>query len=208
MWSPIIGHRGETIPFENLRDLFGYAADVSLIIPNLKEYDIRIDKSNMTGFLKVFMELSSCTNEVDFSTYELTVETDKGVLVMSLFKSLRFTKLGLKDKDEDILGTLRDKLVSFLIEYSNLIGSKVEFGIFFPKSTSRSADLRNEQNRIICKEEKMYLGPIRKFVKEEFEKEWNEFLDAEQKEKLCEEKSYEWQQEAASKYDKDPNLME
>ena len=208
MWSPIIGHRGETIPFENLRDLFGYAADVSLIIPNLKEYDIRIDKSNMTGSLKVFMNLSSYTYGDKCSTYELTVRTDKGVLVMSLFKNLNFTKLGLEDKDEDILGTLRDKLVSFLIEYSNLIGSKVEFGIFFPKSTSRSADLRNKQNRIICKEEKMYLGPIRKFVKEEFEKEWNELLDADQKEKLCEEKSYEWQQEAASKYDKDPNLME
>lgn len=208
MWSPIIGHRGETIPFENLRDLFGFAADVSLIIPNLKEYDIRIDKSNMTGSLKVFMNLSSYTAGDKCSTYELTVRTDKGVLVMSLFESLRFTKLGLEDKDEDILGSLREHLVSFLIEYSRLIGSKVEFGIFFPKSTSRSADLRNKENRIIYKEEKMYLGPIRKFVKEEFEKEWNEFLDAEQKEKLYEEKSYEWQQIASSKYDKDPNLTE
>lgn len=103
---------------------------------------------------------------------------------------------------------MRDQLVSFLIEYSNLIGSKVEFGIFFPKSTSRSADLRNKENRIICKEEKMYLGPIRKFVKDEFEEEWNEFLDAEHREKLYEEKSYEWQQIASSKYDKDPNLMD
>ena len=189
-------------------DLFGFAADVSLIIPNLKEYDIRIDKSNMTGSLKAFMNLSSYTDRDKCSTYELTVRTDKGVLVMSLFKNLNFTKLGLEDKDEDILGTLREDLVSFLIEYSRLIGSKVEFGIFFPKSTSRCADLRNKENRIIYKEEKMYLGPIRKFVKEEFEKEWNEFLDADQQEKLCEEKSHEWQQIASSKYDKDPNLME
>ena len=207
IWSPIIGHRGETIPFENLRDLFGYADDVSLIIPDLESFDVRIDKSNMTGSLKVFINFASSDGD-KCSTYELTVRTDKGVLVMSLFKNLNFTKLGLKDKDEDILGTLRDQLVSFLIEYSNLIGSKVEFGIFFPKSTSRSADLRNKENRIICKEEKMYLGPIRKFVKEEFEKEWNELLDAEQKEKLYEEKSYEWQQIASSKYDKDPDLME
>ena len=161
----------------------------------------------MTGSLKVFMNLASSDGD-KCSTYELTVRTDKGVLVMSLFKSLNFTKLGLEDKDEDILGTLRDQLVSFLIEYSSLIGSKVEFGIFFQKSTSRSADLRNKENRIICKEEKMYLGTIRKFVKEEFEKEWNELLDADQKEKLCEEKSYEWQQIASSKYDNDPNLME
>lgn len=69
MWSPIIGHRGETIPFENLRDLFGYAADVSLIIPNLKEYEIRIDKSNMTGSLKVFMNLSTYTDGDKCSTY-------------------------------------------------------------------------------------------------------------------------------------------
>ena len=208
MESPIIGHRGETIPFENLHDLFGYADDVSLIIPHLKRFDVRVDKSNMTGSLKVFMDRFFCTNEDECSTYELTVETDNGVLVMSLFKSLRFTKLGLKDKDEDILGRLREYLVPFLIEYSRLIGSKVEFGIFFPKSTSRSADLRNEQNRIIYKDERTFLGAIRKFVKEEFEKEWNEFLDAEQLEKLYEEKSYEWQQIASSKYDNDPNLME
>lgn len=208
MWSPIIGHRGETIPFENLRDLFGYADDVSLVIPHLKKYDIHIDKSNMTGSLKVFMNLSSYTDEDKCSTYELTVKTDKGVLVMSLFKNLNFTKLGLEDKDEDILGRLREHLVSFLIEYSRLIGSKVEFGIFFLKSTSSSALQRQERNRIIYKEERMYLGPIRKFVKEEFEKEWNEFLNAKQQEKLYKEKSYEWQQIACSKYDNDPNLME
>ena len=206
MWSPIIGHRGETIPFENLRDLFGFAADVSLIIPNLKEYDIRIDKSNMTGSLKVFMNLASSDGD-KCSTYELTVETDKGVLVMSLFKDLHFTKLGFEDKDEDILGTLRDKLVYFLIEYSQLIGSKVEFGIFFRKSTSSSALQRQEQNRIIYKEERMYLGPIRKFVKNKFEELWSKVLDEEQQEKLYKEKSYEWQQIACSKYDNDPNLM-
>ena len=208
MWSPIIGHRGETIPFENLRDLFGYAADVSLIIPNLKEYEIRIDKSNMTGSLKVFMNLSSYADGDKCSTYELTVETDKGVLVMSLFKSLRFTKLGLEDKDEDILGTLRDQLVYFLIEYSKLIGSKVDFGIFFRKSTSSSALQRQEQNRIICKEERMYLGPIRKFVKNKFEELWSKVLDEERQEKLYKEKSYEWQLIGSSKYDNDPDLME
>lgn len=208
MWSPIIGHRGETIPFENLRDLFGYADDVSLIIPHLERFDVRIDKSNMTGSLKVFMNLSSYTDGDKCSTYELTVETDKGVLVMSLFKNLNFTKLGLEDKDEDILGRLREHLVSFLIEYSRLIGSKVEFGIFFPKSTSRFADLRNERNRIICKEESLYLGPIRKFVKNKFEELWSKVLDEEQQEKLYKEKSYEWQQIACSKYDNDPNLME
>ena len=208
IYSPIIGHRGDTVPFENLCYLFGYADDVSLIIPHLERFDVRVDKSNMTGSLKVFINRSFCINEDECPTYELTVETDKGVLVMSLFKSLRFTKLGLEDKDEDILGRLREHLVSFLIEYSILIGSKVEFGIFFPKSTSRSADLRNEQNRIIYKDERTFLGAIRKFVKDEFEKEWNEFLDAEQQEKLYEEKSHEWQQIASSKYDNDPNLME
>lgn len=208
MCSPIIGHRGETIPFENLCYLFGYADDVSLIIPHLEKYDIRIDKSNMTGSLKVFMNRFFYTDGDKCSTYELTVETDKGVLVMSLFKNLHFTKLGLEDKDEDILGRLRDQLVYFLIEYSKLIGSKVEFGIFFSKSFSSSALQRQEQNRIIYKEERMYLGPIRKFVKEIFEKLWNKIQDEEQQEKLYKEKSYEWQQIACSKYDNDPNLME
>lgn len=208
MCSPIIGHRGETIPFENLCYLFGYADDVSLIIPHLEKYDIRIDKSNMTGSLKVFMNRFFYTDGDKCSTYELTVETDKGVLVMSLFKNLHFTKLGLEDKDEDILGRLRDQLVYFLIEYSKLIGSKVEFGIFFSKSISSSALQRQEQNRIIYKEERMYLGPIRKFVKEIFEKLWNKIQDEEQQEKLYKEKSYEWQQIACSKYDNDHNLME
>lgn len=208
MESPIIGHRGETIPFENLHDLFGYADDVSLIIPHLKRFDVRVDKSNMTGSLKVFMDRFFCTNEDECSTYELTVETDNGVLVMSLFKSLRFTKLGLKDKDEDILGRLREYLVPFLIEYSRLIGSKVDFGIFFRKSTSSSALQRQEQNRIICKEERMYLGPIRKFVKNKFEELWSKVLDEERQEKLYKEKSYEWQLIGSSKYDNDPDLME
>ena len=66
----------------------------------------------------------------------------------------------------------------------------------------------NTFNNVIYKDERTFLGAIRKFVKEEFEKEWNEFLDAEHREKLYEEKSYEWQQVASSKYDKDPNLME
>lgn len=127
---------------------------------------------------------------------------------MSLFKSLRFTKLGLKDKDEDILGTLRDQLVYFLIEYSKLIGSKVEFGIFFLKSTSSSALQRQEQNRIIYKEERMYLGSIRKFVKNKFEELWSKVLDEERQEKLFKEKSYEWQLIGYSKYDNDPDLME
>ena len=70
------------------------------------------------------------------------------------------------------------------------------------------ADDRKKENRIIYDAEKKYLGTIRKFVKEEFEKEWNEFVDKEYQEEAYKSKSYEWQQEAASKYDMYPNLTE
>ena len=127
---------------------------------------------------------------------------------MSLSKNLHFTNLGLEDKDEDILGTLEDHLVSFLIEYSKQMGLKVEFGIFFRKSASSDADKRKEENRIICQDERKFLGPIRKFVKEKFEEQWNEFMEEEYQKELYKNKHDEWRAEAASKYDKDPNLME
>ena len=54
----------------------------------------------------------------------------------------------------------------------------------------------------------MYLGAIRKFVKEKFEEEWNEFLEEEYQKELYKKKHDEWRTEAASKYDMYPNLME
>lgn len=208
--APVIAHRGDTIPFENLHYLFGYTeGDISDIIPELESYDVRVDKSKMTGSLNIFMDhLFPNYYAENCSSYELTVETDTKVIVMSLSKNLHFTNLGLEDKDENILGTLEDHLVSFLIEYCKQMGLKVEFGIFFRKSASSDADRRKEENRIICQEERKYLGPIRKFVKEKFEKEWNEFLEEEYQKELYKKKHDEWRAEAASKYDKDPNLME
>lgn len=208
--APVIAHRGDTIPFENLHYLFGYAeGDISDIIPELESYDVRVDKSKMTGSLNIFMDhLFPDYYAENCSSYELTVETDTKVIVMSLSRNLHFTNLGLEDKDENILGTLEDHLVSFLIEYCKQMGVKVEFGIFFRKSASSDADQRKEENRIICQEERKYLGPIRKFVKEEVEKDWNDVLGKDNERELYWKERDEWQQEAASKYDKDPNLME
>lgn len=203
--ASIIAHRGETIPFENLCYVFGYTTFIPAVIPDLKSYDVHIDKSNMTGSLKVFLDREWGEKS---SSYKLTVETDKGVIVMSLSKYIHFTELGLKDEKEDVLKTLRDYLVSFLTEYSKLIGLGVGFGIFFRKSTYLNADDRKKQNRLICQEEKKYLGPIRKFVKEEFEKDWNDVLGKENERELYKKERDEWQQEVASRYDKDPNLME
>lgn len=204
--SSIVAHRGETIPFEDLCYVFGYTPYIPSVIPDLKSFDVHIDKSNMTGSLKVFLDRDGYKQ--NYSSYKLTVETDKGVLVMSLSKCLYFTELGTKDEKESILGTLRDHLVSFLIEYSKQIGFMVEFGIYFRKSTDSIADYRKRQNRFICKEEKKYLGPIRKFVKEEVEKQWNDVLGKENESELYWKERDEWRAEAASKYDKDPNLTE
>lgn len=204
--NPVIAHRGETIPFENLSHIFGYTRYISSLIPDLENYDVHIDKSNMTGSLKVFLDRDG--GKQKYSSNKLTVETDKGVLVMSLSKCLYFTELGLKNEKENILGRLRDYLVPFLIEYSKQIGFRVEFGIFFRKSTASKADYRKRQNRFICKEEKKYLGPIRKFVKEEVEKQWNDVLEEEYQKELYKNKHDEWRTEAASKYDMYPNLME
>lgn len=208
--NPVIAHRGETIPFENLCHVFGYTRYISSLIPDLENYDVHIDKSNMTGSLKVFID--HCfyyDGDSDKCWYcVLTVETDKKVVVMSLDEILRSSASGLEDEEEEILEKLRYHLVPFLIEYRKLFRSEVEIGVFFRKSTDPKAEERKKENRIIYDKEKKYLGMIRIFVQDEFYKQWNEFLDKEYQEKAYESKSEEWQQEAASKYDKDPNLTE
>ena len=208
--NPVIAHRGETIPFENLCNVFGYTRYISSLIPDLENYDVHIDKSNMTGSLKVFIE--HCfyyDGDSDKCWYcVLTVETDKKVVVMSLDEFLRSSASGLEDEEEEILEKLRYHLVPFLIEYRKLFRSKVDFGVFFRKSTDPKAEERKKENRIIYDKEKKYLGMIRRFVQDEFNKQWNEFLDKKYQEEAYKSKSDEWQQEAASKYDKDPNLTE
>ena len=208
--NPVIAHRGETIPFENLCHVFGYTRYISSLIPDLENYDVHIDKSNMTGSLKVFID--HCfyyDGDSDKCWYcVLTVETDKKVVVMSLDEILRSSASGLEDEEEEILEKLRYHLVPFLIEYRKLFRSEVEIGVFFRKSTDPKADERKKENRIIYDKEKKYLGMIRRFVEDEFYKQWNEFLDKKYQEEAYKSKSDEWQQEAASKYDKDTNLME
>ena len=208
--NPVIAHRGETIPFENLCHVFGYTRYISSLIPDLENYDVHIDKSNMTSSLKVFID--HCfyyDGDSDKCWYcVLTVETDKKVVVMSLDEILRSSASGLEDEEEEILEKLRYHLVPFLIEYRKLFRSEVEIGVFFRKSTDPKADERKKENRIIYDKEKKYLGMIRIFVEDEFYKQWNEFLYKKYQEEAYKSKSDEWQQEAASKYDKDPNLME
>ena len=208
--NPVIAHRGETIPFENLCNVFGYTRYISSLIPDLENYDVHIDKSNMTGSLKVFID--HCfyyDGDSDKCWYcVLTVETDKKVVVMSLDEFLRSSASGLEDEEEEILEKLRYHLVPFLIEYRKLFRSEVEIGVFFRKSTDPKADERKKENRIIYDKENKYLGMIRRIVQDEFNKQWNEFLDKEYQEEAYKSKSDEWQQEAASKYDKDPNLTE
>ena len=208
--NPVIAHRGETIPFENLCHVFGYTRYISSLIPDLENYDVHIDKSNMTGSLKVFIDHRFYYDgDSDKCWYcVLTVETDKKVVVMSLDEILRSSASGLENEEEEILEKLRYHLVPFLIEYRKLFRSEVEIGVFFRKSTDPKADERKKENRIIYDKEKKYLGMIRRFVEDEFYKQWNEFLDKKYQEEAYKSKSDEWQQEAASKYDKDPNLME
>ena len=208
--NPVIAHRGETIPFENLCHVFGYTRYISSLIPDLENYDVHIDKSNMTGSLKVFIDHRFYYDgDSDKCWYcVLTVETDKKVVVMSLDEILRSSASGLEDEEEEILEKLRYHLVPFLIEYRKLFRSEVEIGVFFRKSTDPKADERKKENRIIYDKEKKYLGMIRRFVEDEFYKQWNEFLDKKYQEEAYKSKSDEWQQEAASKYDKDPNLIE
>ena len=208
--NPVIAHRGETIPFENLCHVFGYTRYISSLIPDLENYDVHIDKSNMTGSLKVFIDHRFYYDgDSDKCWYcVLTVETDKKVVVMSLDEILRSSASGLENEEEEILEKLRDRLVPFLIEYRKLFRSEVEIGVFFRKSTDPKADERKKENRIIYDKEKKYLGMIRRFVEDEFYKQWNEFLDKKYQEEAYKSKSDEWQQEAASKYDKDPNLIE
>ena len=197
--NPVIAHRGETIPFENLCHVFGYTRYISSLIPDLENYDVHIDKSNMTGSLKVFIDHRFYYDgDSDKCWYcVLTVETDKKVVVMSLDEILRSSASGLEDEEEEILEKLRYHLVPFLIEYRKLFRSEVEIGVFFRKSTDPKADERKKENRIIYDKEKKYLGMIRRFVEDEFYKQWNEFLDKKYQEEAYQSKSDEWRQEAA-----------
>ena len=192
--NPVIAHRGETIPFENLCYVFGYTRYISSLIPDLENYDVHIDKSNMTGSLKVFIDHRFYYDgDSDKCWYcVLTVETDKKVVVMSLDEILRSSASGLEDEEEEILEKLRYHLVPFLIEYRKLFRSEVEIGVFFRKSTDPKADERKKENRIIYDKEKKYLGMIRRFVQDEFKKQWNDFLDKEYQEEAYKSKSYEW----------------
>ena len=145
--NPVIAHRGETIPFENLCHVFGYTRYISSLIPDLENYDVHIDKSNMTGSLKVFIDHRFYYDgDSDKCWYcVLTVETDKKVVVMSLDEILRSSASGLEDEEEEILEKLRDLLLHGLVEHRKQFRRKVEIGVWFRKSPTLIADYRKTE---------------------------------------------------------------
>ena len=88
--------------------------------------------------------------------------------------------------------------------YSKLLGKKVNFEIYFRKYTPDIYEYE-KKNLVVRKYEEKCLGEIRKTIKENLNADW------EREQNKVDENPHQKeldQQKVASKYDKDPNLME
>ena len=95
-------------------------------------------------------------------------------------------------------------ITCYLMAYSKLLGKKVNFEIYFRKYTP-DVYAYEQKNLVVLEYEEKCLGEIRKTIKEnlnaDWEREQNEVDENPHQQEIK-------QQRVASKYDKDPNLME
>lgn len=209
--NPVVAHRGETIPFEQLAGLYRYIHDTTIVIPDLKKYDVKIDKSNMTDTVVVYFD-----REYPFYPgYKVQVETAGNIIVLSprSFCMFAFDKPsgnngvfeGLIDEGGEHYD-LR-KLKNFLMEYSKVLGKKVKVEAYFRKSAEDVWKDRMIMNSSIYKDEKRYLGIIRTYLKERLDKDWNAYQTGISDQEAHKKEVEEWRKEAASEYDKNPELI-
>ena len=95
-------------------------------------------------------------------------------------------------------------ITCYLMAYSKLLGKKVNFEIYFRKYTPDIYEYE-KKNLVVREYEEKCLGEIRKTIKE------NQNGDGEREQNKVDENPHQKeldQQKVASKYDKDPNLME
>lgn len=209
--NPVVAHRGETIPFEQLAGLYRYIHDTTIVIPDLKKYDVKIDKSNMTDTVVVYFD-----REYPFYPgYKVQVETAGNIIVLSP-RSFCMSAFDKPSGNNGVFEGLIDeggehydlrKLKNFLMEYSKVLGKKVKVEAYFRKSAEDVWKDRMIMNSSICKDEKRYLGIIRTYLKERLDKDWNAYQTGISDQEAHKKEVEEWRKEAASEYDKNPELI-
>ena len=200
----IIANVGETLRPEALSCMVAQADNVYSIYADLEEMGVKIDRTHLPETLKVFfIGISKDSNCF------VNIEAPDGAC---LFDGRYVGRFDLDNEDENYCSRDSDGelsmnpyglLSNYLMAYSKLLGKKVNFEIYFQKYTSDTRDYE-EKNLVVREDEKKCLGDFRKTIKETLEAAWKR----EQKDVTEKQREKELELQVASKYDKDPNLME
>lgn len=203
--SLIIANIGDTVQPEALAFLPAQMYHPDTVFSKVESFGVKIDRTHLSETLKVFFEGIYCNGVCG-----LSIETADGALVMDGTYGGRFD---LSNEDENYcyhnsngnLGMNPYHLITcYLIAYSKLLGKKVNFEIYFRKYTPDIYGYEKKNLEVREYEEKC-LGEIRKTVKENLNEAWER--EQNNVEEDPHQKELELRQ-VASRYDKDPNLME
>ena len=203
--SLVIANIGDTVRPEALAFLPAQMYHPDTVFSKVESFGVKIDRTHLSETLKVFFEGFYCSGVCG-----LSIETTDGTIVMDSSYGDRFD---LSNEDESYcyhnsngnLGMNPYHLITcYLMAYSKLLGKKVNFEIYFRKYTPDIYEYE-KKNLVVREYEEKCLGEIRKTIKEnlnaDWEREQNEVDENPHQQEIK-------QQRVASKYDKDPNLME
>ena len=203
--SLVIANIGDTVRPEDLAFLPAQMYHPDTVFSKVESFGVKIDRTHLSETLKVFFEGFYCSGVCG-----LSIETTDGTIVMDSSYGDRFD---LDNEDENYcyhhsngnLGMNPYHLITcYLMAYSKLLGKKVNFEIYFRKYTP-DVYAYEQKNLVVLEYEEKCLGEIRKTIKEnlnaDWEREQNEVDENPHQQEIK-------QQRVASKYDKDPNLME
>ena len=201
----IIANIGDTVRPEALAFLPAQMYHPDTVFSKVESLGVKIDRTHLSETLKVFFE-----GLIGSGVCMVTIETTDGTIVMDSSYGDRFD---LSNEDESYcyhnsngnLGMNPYHLITcYLMAYSKLLGKKVNFEIYFRKYTP-DVYAYEQKNLVVLEYEEKCLGEIRKTIKEnlnaDWEREQNEVDENPHQQEIK-------QQRVASKYDKNPNLME
>lgn len=206
----IIGRRGETIPISRLSEVFAYSPDLEFVFSILEELGLNIDVASMKQTLEVHF-----TREVEKEkpVYRMGINMKGGETVFAnLICNFIYMDnpdcVGIKYMNDRNLDPRRldCSIIQFLYEYSCYRDALVDVEIYFDKRSYYGADDDDvtAYNKIVYAEEEKYLGKLRKYVKDKLNEMWAFHKD----EATRIEEYRKAKLQVASKYDKDPNLIE
>lgn len=206
----IIGRRGETIPIYRLSKAVAYTLDVESIFFDLDELGLNVDVSSMKQTLEVHFIRNNATKK---PTYSMCINIKDGAVVFDDL-SCNFVYMDnlecvgvkfMQDRDIDPR-RLSGSVIQYLYEYSCYRDALVDVEIYFDKRIYCGVcdDKDAAYNKEVYADEEKYLGKLRKYVRDTLKKMWDEH-----KNEAARIKDYQKAKlQVASKYDKNPNLME